>query len=45
MESEGHGFLNPENNIEMFPAIERFLARTIGDNGRHDCRGLPAEPH
>jgi len=29
-ENEGHGFLNPENNIDMFHAIERFLARTIG---------------
>ena len=29
-ENEGHGFANPENNIEAFRAIERFLARTLG---------------
>jgi dipeptidyl aminopeptidase/acylaminoacyl peptidase len=29
-ENEGHGFQNPENNIEAFRAIERFLGRTIG---------------
>lgn len=29
-DNEGHGFSNPENNIEMFRAIETFLARTIG---------------
>ncbi len=29
-ENEGHGFTNPENNIDMFRTIERFLARTIG---------------
>ena len=27
---EGHGFLNPENNIDAFLAIEAFLARTLG---------------
>lgn len=29
-ENEGHGFTNPENNIDMFRTVERFLARTIG---------------
>jgi dipeptidyl aminopeptidase/acylaminoacyl peptidase len=29
-ENEGHGFMNPENNIDAFRTIERFLARTIG---------------
>jgi dipeptidyl aminopeptidase/acylaminoacyl peptidase len=29
-ENEGHGFMNPENNIDAFRAIEKFLARTIG---------------
>jgi dipeptidyl aminopeptidase/acylaminoacyl peptidase len=29
-DNEGHGFTNPENNIDMFRTIERFLARTIG---------------
>jgi dipeptidyl aminopeptidase/acylaminoacyl peptidase len=28
--NEGHGFTNPENNIDMFEAVEKFLARTIG---------------
>jgi dipeptidyl aminopeptidase/acylaminoacyl peptidase len=31
-QDEGHGFVNPENNIEMFEVIERFLARTIGND-------------
>ena len=34
-ENEGHGFSNPENHIDMFHAIERFLARTIGDQSPH----------
>ncbi len=25
-EDEGHGFLNPDNNIDMYRAVERFLA-------------------
>jgi dipeptidyl aminopeptidase/acylaminoacyl peptidase len=33
-EDEGHGFVKPESNIEMFQAIEAFLARTIGDGAR-----------
>jgi dipeptidyl aminopeptidase/acylaminoacyl peptidase len=28
--NEGHGFTNPENNIEMFEVIENFLVRTLG---------------
>jgi dipeptidyl aminopeptidase/acylaminoacyl peptidase len=27
---EGHGFVNPENTIEMFHAVERFLAEHLG---------------
>mgnify|MGYP002652069149 CR=1 FL=1 len=27
---EGHGFVNPENTIDMFRATERFLAQHIG---------------
>ncbi|MFH8553286.1 S9 family peptidase [Streptomyces celluloflavus] len=30
---EGHGFLNPENRIDMYRAAERFLHRHLG--GRH----------
>jgi dipeptidyl aminopeptidase/acylaminoacyl peptidase len=39
-ENEGHGFTNPENNIDMFRTIERFLARTIGG----EVGPSPAEP-
>lgn len=28
-EDEGHGFLNPNNNIDMYQAVERFLARYL----------------
>lgn len=28
-DDEGHGFLNPENLIEMYHAVERFLARHL----------------
>ncbi|MUM19314.1 S9 family peptidase [Mycobacterium sp. CBMA271] len=28
-EDEGHGFLNPENQIDLFHATERFLARHL----------------
>ncbi|GLU47103.1 S9 family peptidase [Nocardiopsis ansamitocini] len=31
---EGHGFVNPENQITLFGAIERFLAQHLG--GRED---------
>ncbi|MEV1023215.1 S9 family peptidase [Streptomyces sp. NPDC050264] len=29
-EDEGHGFVNAENNIDMYRAAERFLARHLG---------------
>lgn len=29
-DDEGHGFLNPENQIEMYRAAETFLARHLG---------------
>lgn len=29
-ENEGHGFLNPENQIDLFLATERFLAQYLG---------------
>ena len=29
-ENEGHGFLNPDNNIDMYHAVERFLAEHLG---------------
>jgi dipeptidyl aminopeptidase/acylaminoacyl peptidase len=35
---EGHGFLNPENTIEMYRAVERFLAEHLGG------RQLTVEP-
>ncbi|MEW2392359.1 S9 family peptidase [Streptomyces venezuelae] len=28
-ENEGHGFVNPENNIDLYRAAERFLARHL----------------
>lgn len=28
-EDEGHGFLNPDNNIDMYHAVEKFLARHL----------------
>ncbi|BBZ31907.1 S9 family peptidase [Mycolicibacterium confluentis] len=27
---EGHGFVNPENSIDMYHAVERFLAQHLG---------------
>lgn len=33
---EGHGFLNPENLIDMYQAVERFLAEHLG--GRAEQR-------
>lgn len=30
---EGHGFVNPENTIDMFHAVERFLAEHLGGRG------------
>lgn len=29
-QDEGHGFLNPDNQIDMYHAIERFLAQHLG---------------
>ena len=29
-DDEGHGFLNPDNQIDMYHAVERFLARHLG---------------
>ncbi|MEU7579897.1 hypothetical protein AB0B50_20110 [Streptomyces sp. NPDC041068] len=29
-DNEGHGFVNPDNNIEMYGAVDRFLARHLG---------------
>lgn len=33
-EDEGHGFLEPDNQIEMFRAVERFFARHLGGRER-----------
>ena len=33
-DDEGHGFVNPENQIDMYRAAERFLAQHLG--GRND---------
>jgi dipeptidyl aminopeptidase/acylaminoacyl peptidase len=32
-DDEGHGFVNPENTIDMFHAVERFLAEHLGGRG------------
>ncbi|MDV3128914.1 S9 family peptidase [Mycobacterium sp. 21AC1] len=29
-EDEGHGFLNPDNQIDMYHAVDRFLAQHLG---------------
>ncbi|AOS64554.1 S9 family peptidase [Actinoalloteichus hymeniacidonis] len=29
-DDEGHGFANPENNIDLYRSVERFLARHLG---------------
>ena len=29
-EDEGHGFLNPENVIDLFDAVDRFLEQHLG---------------
>jgi dipeptidyl aminopeptidase/acylaminoacyl peptidase len=29
-DDEGHGFVNPENQIDMYRAAERFLAQHLG---------------
>ncbi|NNH68327.1 S9 family peptidase [Nocardia uniformis] len=36
-DNEGHGFVNPENQVDMFGTVERFLARHLG--GRDDHSG------
>lgn len=28
-DDEGHGFVNPENRIDLFHAVERFLAEHL----------------
>lgn len=28
-DDEGHGFVNPDNQIDMFHAVERFFARYL----------------
>jgi dipeptidyl aminopeptidase/acylaminoacyl peptidase len=32
---EGHGFLNPENSIDMYQAVDRFLAEHLGGRTEH----------
>jgi dipeptidyl aminopeptidase/acylaminoacyl peptidase len=32
---EGHGFVNPENLIDMYQAVERFLAAHLGGRTQH----------
>ena len=29
-DDEGHGFLNPDNQIDFYHAVERFLAEHLG---------------
>jgi dipeptidyl aminopeptidase/acylaminoacyl peptidase len=29
-DDEGHGFVNPENRLDFYAAMERFLARHLG---------------
>ncbi|MFG1792544.1 alpha/beta fold hydrolase [Nocardia sp. NPDC049149] len=38
-DDEGHGFLNPENAIDLYRAIDRFLAEHLG--GRQDPDSRP----
>jgi dipeptidyl aminopeptidase/acylaminoacyl peptidase len=33
-QDEGHGFLNPENVIEMFEAVDQFLAEHLGEGNK-----------
>jgi S-formylglutathione hydrolase FrmB len=35
---EGHGFLNPENQIDMYRAVERFLAEHLGGRTEQKVR-------
>ncbi|WP_433544363.1 prolyl oligopeptidase family serine peptidase (plasmid) [Streptomyces sp. CA-294286] len=39
-DNEGHGFVNPENNIDMYHAADRFLARHLGTR-----RGTDQDAH
>jgi dipeptidyl aminopeptidase/acylaminoacyl peptidase len=34
-DDEGHGFVNPGNLIDMYQAIERFLAEHLGGRTEH----------
>ena len=34
-DDEGHGFINPENQIDFYRAVERFLARHLGGRENH----------
>ena len=34
-QDEGHGFLNPENQIDMYHTVERFLAEHLGRRTAH----------
>jgi dipeptidyl aminopeptidase/acylaminoacyl peptidase len=34
-DDEGHGFVNPGNLIDMYQAIERFLAEHLGCRTEH----------
>lgn len=31
---EGHGFINPDNVIDMYKTVDRFLAEHLGDGGK-----------
>jgi dipeptidyl aminopeptidase/acylaminoacyl peptidase len=37
-DDEGHGFLNPENQIDMYRAVERFLAEHLGGRAENQQR-------
>ena len=41
-DDEGHGFVNQENVIDMYHAVERFLAEHLG--GRHHDQPAPIRP-
>ncbi|WP_238588953.1 alpha/beta hydrolase family protein [Pseudonocardia sp. HH130629-09] len=42
-DDEGHGFVNPQNQIDFHRATERFLARHLG--GRTDAEPAPHRSH
>jgi dipeptidyl aminopeptidase/acylaminoacyl peptidase len=46
-DDEGHGFVNPENQIDMYRATEAFLARHLGGRADTDRTGTarPAVLH